>query len=90
MEDRLEAKTNAHAGELVERAKAHLEHAVTDPRRPVKVAAVTKRGDLIKKRKTAPSAGADAWTHTDFENLLEVASLHEPRFMAQRCLGGDQ
>ena len=56
MEDRLEAKTDARAGELVERAKAHLEHAVTDPRRPVKVAAVTKRGDLIKKRKTAPSA----------------------------------
>ena len=38
MEDRLEAKTDAHAGEHVERAKAHLEHAVTDPRRPVKVA----------------------------------------------------
>ena len=67
MEDRLEAKTNAHAGELVERAKAHLEHVATDPRRPVKVAAITKKKDLIKKRKTVPSAGpgrpgrVDAW-----------------------------
>ena len=33
MEDRLEAKTDAHAGELVERAKAHLEHVVTDSNR---------------------------------------------------------
>ena len=64
MEDRREAKSNAHAGELVERAKAHPEHAATDPRRPAKVAAVLKKGDLIKKRKTAPSAGPGAWTHT--------------------------
>ena len=88
MEDRLEAKTDAHASELVERAKAHLEHVVTDTRRPVKVAAFAKRADLIKKRQTAPSAGPGAWTHRDFENLLEVSALHEPRFMTQRCLGG--
>ena len=54
----------------------------------MKVAAVLKKRDLIKKRQTALSAGPGAWTHGDFENLLEVASLHEPRFMAQRCLGG--
>ena len=59
---------------------------VTDPRRPAK--AILKKGELITKRKTAPSAGPGAWTHANFEELLEVAKLHEPRFMAQRCLGG--
>ena len=72
----------------MERAKAHLEHVVTDTRRPVKVAAFAKRADLIKKRQTAPSMGPGGGTHTDFENLLEVSALHESRFMAQRCLGG--
>ena len=90
MEDRLEAKTNAHAGELVERAKAHLEHVATDPRRPAKVAAILKKGELITKRKTAPLAGPGAWTHGNFEELLEGAVLHEPRFMAQRCLGAER
>ena len=47
MEDRLEAKSNAHAGELVEHVKARLEH-VTDPRRPAKVAAILRNGDLIR------------------------------------------
>ena len=42
MEDRLEAKSNAHAGELVERAKAHLEHVATDPKRPAKAAAILR------------------------------------------------
>ena len=31
MEDRLEAKSNAHAAELLERAKARLERIATDP-----------------------------------------------------------
>ena len=40
MEDHLEAKSNAHVGELVERAKARLEHVKTDPQRPAKAEAI--------------------------------------------------
>ena len=94
MEDRLEAKSkllsNAHAGEIVERTKARLEHVVTDPKRPAKAAAILKKGALIKKRKVAPSAGPSAWTKADFEELLEVAVLHEPRFLTQRFLGAER
>ena len=68
--ERVESLADHFAQE--ERAKAHLEHVVTDTRRPVKEAAVAKRAELIKKRQTAPSAGPGAWTHRDFENLLEV------------------
>ena len=88
MEDRLEAKTDAHAGELVERAKAHLEHVVTDAERPAKEAAFVRRKELVKKRQTAPSTGPDAWTRADYKELLEASALHEPRFMTQRFLGG--
>ena len=52
MEDRLEAKSNAHAGELTERAKARLEHMATDPklrrrRRPSR----TRRGCSMSRRR---------------------------------------
>ena len=90
MEDRLETKCNAHAGELLERAKARLEHMVTDPKQPAKAAAIVDKRELIKKRKTAPSAGPGAWTKADFEELMEVAVPHEPRFLTQRCLGAER
>ena len=32
----------------------------------------------------------DACQVANFEELLEVAVLHEPRFMAQRCLGAER
>ena len=38
----------------------------------------------------APSEGPDAWTQRDFERLLEVSVLHEPRRLAQRCLGAER
>ena len=62
----------------------------TDPKRPAKAAAILNKGELIKKRKTAPSAGPGAWTQADFEELLEVAVLHEPRCLTQRCLGAER
>ena len=45
---------------------------------------------MITERKAAPSAGPGAWTHADFEELLEVTVLHEPRFLTQRCLGAER
>ena len=34
--------------------------------------------------------GPAAWTQRDFERLLEVSVLHEPRRLAQRCLGAER
>ena len=65
-------------------------HVATDPRRPAKAAAILKKGVLIKKRKTAPWGGAGAWTFADFEELLEVAALHGPRFLTQQFLGAER
>ena len=84
IEDRLEAKSNAHAAELLERARARLERIATDPN-PAKATDIEDRQELIKKRATAPSEGPDAWTQRDFESLLEVSVLHEPWRLAQRC-----
>ena len=88
MEDRLEAKSNAHAAEFLERATARLECITTDPN-PAKATAIEDKLELIKKRATAPSEGPAAWTQRDFERLLEVSVLDEPRHLAQRCLGAE-
>ena len=57
MEDRLEAKSNTHAAELPERAKARLERIVTDPNQAKAAAtAIEDKRELIKKLATAPPA----------------------------------
>ena len=86
MEDRLEAKSNAHAGELLKRAKARLERITTDPN-PAKATVIVDKKRLLYKRATAPPG---AWTKADFEELLEVSVLHEPRFLAQRGLSTER
>ena len=54
LEDRLEAKSNANATELLERAKARLERIATDTN-PARATAVQDKKRLLYKRKTAPS-----------------------------------
>ena len=87
MEDRLEAKSTAHSGEFLERAKARLEHMATDPKQPAKAAAIADKKKLLYERAMAPPG---AWTKDEFKELLEVAVLHEPRCLTQRCLGGER
>ena len=60
LEDRLEAKSDAHATDLLERAKTRLERMATN-NNPAKATAAADKRDLINKRKHAPSAGPDAW-----------------------------
>ena len=59
----------------------------TDPKQPAKAAAIVDKKRLLYKRATAPPG---AWTQADFEELLEVAVLQEPRSLTQRCLGAER
>ena len=88
LEDRLEAKSDAHATDLLERAKAHLERMATNTN-PAKATVDADKRELIHKRKHAPSAGANAWAQSDYARLLEVSALQEPNRLTQRCLCAD-
>ena len=80
MEDRLEAKSNAHAGELIERAKPRLEHVATDSKHAAKAAAILGKRELIKKRATAPLEGPDELILFLHKNALFSQLIFYPLF----------